>query len=318
MLRQFMGNYGKSIVGAFAILCAMLIYQEYRQDVLAYSLDRVGERLEAMASDEKDRSSINQLYEAFKRQVLDREVSPDQVEKVAANILNLNQQGATVTSEQVMAMLEEPTLVMAGFSVPVPPPTALQPERFEELGEKLKTLYEFDTRFQEAIKADPNTLAEIRKHRYYEYKDGLRVHVDRQIRKHFEDGKFERIGEEIQGLERKTLAIWREHVADSLRVIRGKVGEDLAALTDSTFGVEAEIRNQLKALKHLKSLEKLSDFGYRFDEEKLHRMIERRVGQEEKNRETTWQRRLREDLPRHSEFDPPIPPPLPVPPDKKE
>lgn len=275
MLRQFVRNYGIMMAGAFGILCGMLLYQHYKQDVLEYSLELVGNKLVGMAETE-DKSTVMALYDAFKGRVLANEVSTGEVEQVAANILNLHQGGTQVTSEQVKAMLDEPKMVLTTFGLP-PPVEAVDPvipDRRKELGENLKSLCEFDDQFQQTLQGLPEKDREFRKKVHYDGKNGLRLLVDVDLKQYFPRKEFTRVDKKLRTLHKDTIVVWSENLQDSLNVARTRIREQIAILSDSSWNPAASFGENLAQLK---SLNQLANFDFHFDEARMKTLIEQRM-----------------------------------------
>lgn len=295
MVRRFVRNYGMMMAGAFGILCGMLVYQHYKQDVLEYSLGMVGTKLAGMAETE-DKSSIMALYEAFKDRALANEVSTGDVEHVAANILNLQQEGSHVTSEQVKAMLDEPKMVLTSFGVPSPIQSfePVAPGRPKELGETLKSLCEFDDQFQQALQKLPQTDHECRKKVHYDGRNGLRVMVDVDLKRYFPKKEFDRVDRDLRALQKDTMVVWRDNLQDSLNVVRTRMREHIAGLSDSSWNPAAGVEESMKGLK---SLSQLANFDFHFDEARLKTMLDQRMKRmEEKIKRNRDEKRNRTDV----------------------
>lgn len=107
-----------------------LIVDRNKEDILAYSLDAIGTRLVALVDDDVSKRRIALAFDSFKRRVANDEVSSEQVELVAANILNLSTSGARITPEdaELILNLNEEALLA---DLPVPDPashSASEPE----------------------------------------------------------------------------------------------------------------------------------------------------------------------------------------------
>ena len=259
MLRQFVRGYGVLIACSLAILISLLFYQEYKQDVLAYSLDLVGDRLMDMSPKEEDRSTITAIYDAFKERVLAREVPPAQVEHVAANVLNLNRNGAVLTPEQAVAMLEPPLLTLAAYNALIEPAKAVDAGRWTALGDRIKEVCELEKKIEEIAQITHREEQFLKEQVYVECKDGLRVAVDIKLEPLF----TEQLSVDMPLLEKKTLVVWRDRLAESLHNMRQQMEKDIAMLADDVPIDEPALKSHLDKLKVLKEL---SRFDYHLDE----------------------------------------------------
>jgi hypothetical protein len=97
-------------ISIYAVLLAVVtgglwLYNNYKEDVLDYSLNLLGDKLLSMVPNEQDRVAIEKMYAKFTDQVHEQQVPPEQVETIAANILNLSKSNAKLTPDQVEAIL---------------------------------------------------------------------------------------------------------------------------------------------------------------------------------------------------------------------
>jgi hypothetical protein len=270
MLRQFVRGYGILIACSVAILISLLFYQEYKQDVLAYSLELVGDKLVEMSPKDEDKATISAIYDAFKERVLAKEVPPSQVGHIAANILNLDHNGATLTPEQAAAMLEPSLLTLAVYESPGEPTRiSVDTDRWVVLGERIINVCEFDKKIQEVAKAANLEGHRLKDQVHYECKDGLRVAVDIKL----EHLLTEQLPDDIHLLEKEALVVWHERMTESIEDIRQQVEKDIAMITDERIINEQDLKIPLEKLRVLKTLSK---FNYHFDEQRL-QAIARRI-----------------------------------------
>ncbi|MDW7682333.1 MAG: hypothetical protein SCK70_17345 [bacterium] len=91
---------GKALknIGVFVIaisLTAVIFWlvfldKESQEIVLEHSLNMLGNKLLAMVPEGAEKGGVKQMYDNFVKQASAREVEPEQVEQVAASILNLS------------------------------------------------------------------------------------------------------------------------------------------------------------------------------------------------------------------------------------
>jgi len=283
MVSQFVRGYGLLILCSLGILGGLLLYQTYKTDVLEYSLDVVGDRLISLAPDGANREAVVAMYDAFKERVLAREVSPEQVEHVAANILNLNNSGASVTPEQAEAMLELPSLATAArdsTTMLVASHYEGDPTHYEQLGQRLKSVVDFDIRIQDMIEADPARRTEIKKQMHYECDDGIRVAMDTQVTRIFPQGDFKVLEVELKQLEKEKRIVWKENLAEEMANVRRRVRRDLEAVADFK---DIQLPEVVKELRKIKALKGLEGHDYHFDEAQIKDVIAKGMKELEKN-----------------------------------
>ncbi|KAA3619932.1 MAG: hypothetical protein DWQ05_04185 [Calditrichaeota bacterium] len=101
----------------FTVVAGSLwIVNDIQQNSLDNALTLMGNRLAAMASGPEEQENLKKIFEKFVNQVFNNEVSPEQVEKVAANIINLSNSDAKLSREQVETILSAPDVPLITFS----------------------------------------------------------------------------------------------------------------------------------------------------------------------------------------------------------
>lgn len=284
MVRQFVRGYGILILSSMGLLTGFFLYQQYKQDVLAYSLDLVGDRLIAMAPDDTNKDAILSLYESFKQRVLAREVPPRQVEHVAANILNLGNSGATVTSEQAEAILEPPRQAVSyeDSAQVLQAVYHADPDHFEAVGRRIAFLCEFDKKIRTIVKNKLVQGGNLERRIHYECEDGLRLVVDTEINRMIPQDEFQQLAMNLQPLEKEKMVIWKENLAAELHKVRQRVKEEMQSLGELQ---EMDIPETPGEIKRLKVLKGLADYDFHFDEAAFEEALSRRLKKMEENLE---------------------------------
>jgi len=121
-MKSLLKEYGIIAVLIVVAVGGYLLVDRNKEDILSYSLDAVGTRLVSLVDDEESKRQIARAFDSFKRRVANDEVSSEQVELVAANILNLSTSGARITPEdaELILNLNEEAL-LADLPAPEPP-----------------------------------------------------------------------------------------------------------------------------------------------------------------------------------------------------
>ena len=81
------------MVVAYVGLVVFFLVKDHKEDLsnaLDNSLDFIGSKLNAMVTEPTEKQAVTKAYNDFKQKVLDKKVLPEQVESIAANILNLS------------------------------------------------------------------------------------------------------------------------------------------------------------------------------------------------------------------------------------
>ena len=286
------------IVVLAALMSADYFIVKQNPDVLEYSMQTLGEKLVAMVPEGKE--AVKNLFDQFASQVHAKEVSPEQVELVAANILNLTNQNASLTAEEAESVLsftlyspdsdEWVTADSIGADSRIklprvrprfrPPRKPIEAPHLKALGERLKMAFEYNDKVLEAIKDKQ----EIRRHFHFQIEDGLKLALDPDLKKAFGDGKFKEFELEFKVLKNQEMLVWQENLAVEMQERmerRHKELEEIVELRELKGMERLEKLHELQALKSLESLKNLEKLGFipNFDSDSLHVIIQTRIKQ---------------------------------------
>lgn len=275
----------------------LYVYQN-QEDVLASSMDLIGDRLVEMVDDAGSKAFIRDRFAQFKERVMNREIAPDQIENVAANVLNLSNSGSTLTPEQAEMMLqfaaagpevallpepdlsgaepEEPTPETApeaplpAIRAPAPPPPPVAPEALTTLGERLHVMLAFNREVQAAVARNSDERAALAEHVRFQFENGLHLNVDSSLAATLSKEDFKRVQRELKRLEKQRMVVWKRNVAEALHSEREQARRELQAVETlrsrpaaaPTVRTRPEREVQV-ALKTLESLKELELKGYR-------------------------------------------------------
>lgn len=98
-------EYGLITVLIAVALGGYFLIGDRREELMDHALDVLGSRLVELSAREDDRDDIARQFALFQERVERDEVSPEMVEAVAANVLNLKARGAVITPEEAELML---------------------------------------------------------------------------------------------------------------------------------------------------------------------------------------------------------------------
>lgn len=117
-MRQVLKDIGIYVILLVIVSAGIWLYNRYKDDALDYSLDLIGGKLLGMVKDDQDRQTIAAMWSNFVDEFRDQKIDAQQVETVAANILNLSYNAATVTPMQVRAILRTEEIPVVSFTPP--------------------------------------------------------------------------------------------------------------------------------------------------------------------------------------------------------
>lgn len=232
------------------VLAALITADHYlvkkNPDVLNYSMAKLGEIFFELVPEGGEK--VSQVFDQFVRSVEAKEVDPDQVEQIAANILNLSNQNITLTPEQAESVISVGYLnphfsvaatIDSSFEIVmvdtaneaivaietleevkmvIPPPLRsirpIDPKRFELLGMRLKEAVEMNEKIQLEIHSSSREEArEWNKHFQFTVKNGIRLTIDMALKDAMTEVDFKRLNKELEDLEIDKRIEWRENMA---------------------------------------------------------------------------------------------------------
>lgn len=228
-MKKFWKEYG--LVGVLIVIAVggYFLLGENREDILARSLDSIGERLMELVDDREAKAKTADAYANFKDRVAAKEVTPDQFERIAASVLNLSTSGAKLSSEEVEMVL---SLAIEGEVNVLPIPdapfetsevTPVEPApdvstytwtlaTEEEVGARVSAMVAFSDKMKQmavaAEQADETNL-----HVQYVVNDGIQVVVDSVI-SIWQDNELQAL---TADLDREKRVIWNKDLADTQR-----------------------------------------------------------------------------------------------------
>lgn len=243
-----------------------------KQQALEHTMNLLGDKLMAMIPDTAEKDSVEMLYQDFLKETQARNVPPETVERVAANIINLSNLDTVITPEQAKAVIKlsmTPPLPPEPGRMPKAPaePTSgvMTPEQSHELNERIQKIYAFNESFRHTMR--PSRTSDRDSHHRPQVKvdQQMRILIDPTVRAHMESSQWKneemkKLQQEMKKLEQERIIEWRaynrQHVEQEKA--RAKIEIEKAKLQmqhvklDSMQNIELQ-----KAFETLKCLETL-------------------------------------------------------------
>lgn len=251
--------------------------KQVKRDVLEYSLDLLGTKLFSMVPEGADKKALEEKYNAFMQKAVKREVSPEQIEVVAANILNVSNIDTTLTPQQAEAVLsislETPLQIeieggewiesraekapTASVAVPAIPKKRIKYEKWESLGKRISSMYEFNENMQTLIRENIARHRELHRQMQYRFDTGLKLALDTNLRNKLEQREYKRLARELRQLEKEKMLDWRENFAEEMKQQMEQMRKELSSLKELRKLHKLKELQKLEALEALESLESL-------------------------------------------------------------
>ncbi len=252
-----------------AIFWLVFLDKQSKQDVLEYSLNLLGDDLMAMVPEGEGKKPVQELYDRFLQKAKQGKVEPKQVEYVAANIMNFSNTETTITPQQAEAILQlsisfpERIERIADDSLEqiVEEPYFSDEER-KSLGERIKTLYEFNSDLKSYMKDYTAKQEKRQRQIHYRIEEDLKIAMDTDLKAEFDRKEFKRVAKEMKQLEKEKILEWKENFAEELEQEMENLRRELESLKELTELSQLEALKELESLESLKSLEKFESLEF--------------------------------------------------------
>lgn len=250
-------GFGLSIVLVLVLIYFMFYAEEgVQQSVFEHSLNLMGQTLLAMVPDGAGKAELARLYDDFKQSALQEEISPRQVELVAANILNLRARQEQLSAEQAERILLVAFQSGGTSASPAPPqekpppPDTINPRKWQDLGERISQMFEANEALRETIQEQVKQQTELARQFHFEVQDGLRLKLDTRLKTELSGKSLKELEERLRALQEENLVQWQEDLAEELEREMETLEEEMEALELSEQQAEQALR-ELRRLRHL-------------------------------------------------------------------
>lgn len=257
-----------AIVISVAIYLTFYAEEEVKQSVLEYSLDLMGEKLLALVPAGTEKNKLTELYQDFKERATKGNVAPQQIESMAANILNTSNAETELTPQQAEGILRSAMLaptpmselpyIELGSGETPQLASVSKPEILQFVGKRVRTMFELNEKVYVAIKTNALKHHEKARQIHYRVKDGLNIVMDLNLRSHLDEEEFENLTELLKALEQERVLKWEKDLSVELEKEMAETKKELAALQEPLDELQEQKSFEiLKELESLKSLEHL-------------------------------------------------------------
>ena len=253
-----------ALVISVAVYLTFYAEEEVKQSVLEYSLDLMGEKLLALVPDGTEKNKLNELYQSFKERATKGNVAPQQIESMAANILNTSNAETELTPQQAEGILRSAMLaptpmselpyIELGSGETPQLASVSKPEILQFVGKRVKTMFELNEKVYIAIKTNALKHHEKARQIHYRVTNGLNIIMDVSLRSHLEEEEFKNLAEQLKALEQDRVLKWEKDLSVALEKEMAALQNFLDELKEQkSFEILKELES-LKSLEHLKHI----------------------------------------------------------------
>ncbi len=269
-MKKIWHEYGVIAVLLIVAVGGYFYVNEHKEDILSYSLDAIGDRLVRLVDDPGSKAKIADAFDRFKDRVLANEVPADQVETIAANVLNLSTNQERLSPEEAEMVLQ---FSMEPLSEALPLPesdeidesdsgiTLVAPKRppgiaLEGVGSRISALLAFaDHAETAATESDPG----IRAHYRFTINDGLGLEMDSVSGMLWSMDTMAGVAREIEDLN---LVTWADDVKSSRAMLTQETEKHGSTIEEIRIRMEAPMAGAEAGLLRLERLNQLRKKGF--------------------------------------------------------
>lgn len=256
-------------LAVFLLLGAIAVYQlaiRPKTDDLNRYVNLLGNQLLAMVPEGDGKESFARVYRDFMDKVANREVPPERVERVAAGILNLANREKVITPEQAQAVIRLAEYAPVADSLPIAKGSKLPPAapiaNWEELGARLKELYEFNEKFREIPPPPRPGQAPLAQKILFRVEDGIKVIIDDEVKAELSSRELHSIEKKLAELDKLNLLRWQKDFDKQLERELQQVNVELerveVILKDLEYRQQEQKIKTITVVKSLQSLDSLA------------------------------------------------------------
>ena len=219
----------KSSVKIICVVVAFLLVSPFQSckkvekaqnDVLEYSLNTLGDKLFSLIGSGVEKANLKEKYDAFVQRAVSGNADQDQIEYVAANILNATNNQDTIQPDLATSIIEatdsafEPTLSVGEEIHMEKTPMALA--QTTSLGENLaKILKMNDNLKMSCTKKRPNE--DFGEKVFYKFDKGIVMTLDEDIKSTLNEAEYKEIFVELDEMEKVHRMEWKKELSKALK-----------------------------------------------------------------------------------------------------
>jgi hypothetical protein len=171
---------------------------QLQKDYLDQYITILGDKLVALVPESSEKRALSDLFDQFRTKIENKEVSPEQVEQIAAEIFNLSNLSDSISFAEAEELIRLPQLPAV---TPVPDPEV---KKWHELETRLGNIYKFEQKVR--------LVPELR----FQVDDKLNILVDKNVHLLLDEAKHKQLIIELGDLEKDNAVIWMSSLDSSV------------------------------------------------------------------------------------------------------
>lgn len=224
-------------LGLIIAVASYWFVKEMPMDGVEHYVDLLGDKLMALIPEEQEKQELAAIYDDFKTRVKEKKIRPENVEQVASAIINLSNASDSLTLSEAEALIQIAIreVPVDGYGLIHVPEVEATPEEWEELSDRLSSVYQLEEQLKNHIIIAPETPMP-----HYRVDKKLNIIIDSRVKA---DLKREEL---LKKFEEEERVFWKDSVAEKLEKDLHELEAKLRALS-----ADMEIQHNLLKLKVL-------------------------------------------------------------------
>ncbi|NNF36406.1 MAG: hypothetical protein HKN68_20055 [Saprospiraceae bacterium] len=228
--------------------------EEVKNDAIEYSLNKLGDTFFSLIAESPEKDEMRKKYNGFVQRSINGEVDQEQIEYVAANMLNASNSQDRI-NPQLASNIVETTDPAPSIDKKDTEPSDNREKRLDEnkmklLGDRLSKILDFNDKLKESY-AERDFSEKV----FYKFDEGIKINLDEDLKNILEDAE-QSVQVFVEFQENQDFT-WVNDLSENLKLEQSKFMEEMKKLENMQ-----ELKN-MKNLENLKVLEKMAmDFKF--------------------------------------------------------
>ncbi len=231
---EWLRNTGIILILGVVVFCVFKLTTHARKLDFDDHVHRIGQKIATLLPDGEAKPVLDEYFANLQERAKNQEVEPEEVERVIASLLNAQQSGKTLTSEQTRALLNLAKIPKA----PKPPafPNAFRsekpakPEDWVALEERMDNVIAFNDLMDEKGKMLAPKAETPKGLRYFRYDDGLNITIDDTLKNVLGKLEFKDLAIEVKRLDDAHMLKWKDDLKAEMEANKEKAKAELERL----------------------------------------------------------------------------------------
>ena len=230
---------------AIIIIASFLVYEKMQEFGITQFLRETGYSLIEKVTAEDEKQKLASLYNQLLEKVEKKEISPDQVEYLASDIINLSNTSDKLSKEQVEKLFQE---TLEKINNKDAKKSVQKKADWDKLSKRLALI---DDLKKNVSLVSPKDSADSKTYKFvFLVDESLNVVVDSDLQNSLHKSSAE-LHKKLAALEREKALKWRKQITDSVSIINQQIQVEMEALNEELknmkFKIEIENNNLNKA-----------------------------------------------------------------------